>query len=185
MGELGSVSRHSGNTRTTEVQGEPMMNETRLMIRPSPSAQLHRRRRVGRRDRRPARRRPRLRRRQGPLGVAARHRSRCSTTIPTGSARSSAISATSRRRWSRARRTPPRASSSSTRTRPTWAIPRPASSRSASRRASRSSRSSRWAAPTCSTSPSARARRRRTSRASKARPSCSAAPAGSRSPTRC
>ena len=112
--------------------------------------------------------------------------SRCSTTIPTGSARSSAISATSRRRSSPDRRTHGRASSSSTRTRPTVGYPvagrvlaRPDAGHSDS------SRCSRWAAPTCSTSPSARARRRPTSRASKARPSCSAAPAGRRSPIRC
>ena len=112
-------------------------------------------------------------------------RSRCSTTIPTGSPRSSAISATSRRPWSPGRRTRPRRSSWSTRNRRTWAIPRPACSRWRSSRASRSSRCSKWAAATCSTSPSARARSRRASRISRARRSCSAAPAGSRSAIRC
>ena len=70
-----------------------------------------------------------------------------------------AISATSRRRSSPVRRTRPRPSSSSTRSRRTWAIPRPACSRSGSNRAYRSSPSSTWAAATCSTSPSGRARR--------------------------
>ena len=65
-----------------------------------------------------------------------------------------------RRRLSPGLRMRPQRSSSSTRTRPTWAIPRPAFSRSRLSRASRSCRYSRWAAATCSTSHSARARSR-------------------------
>ena len=48
---------------------------------------FHRSRRIGRRDRGPARRRPRLRRRARSAGCRRAAPSRCSTTIPTGSAK--------------------------------------------------------------------------------------------------
>ena len=97
-------------------------------------------------------------------GSARAARSRCSTTIPTGSAKKFGYFGDIETTLEPGPMDATATSSSSTRTRPTWAIPRPACSRSASSRASRSSRSGTWARSTSSTSPSARARSRRTSR---------------------
>ena len=59
------------------------------------------------------------------LGIAARHARGARRLSLLGRQESTAISATSRRRWSQAHRTQQPQSSSSTRTRPTWASRRP------------------------------------------------------------
>ena len=71
------------------------------------------------------RRRPRRGRRHGPLGLAARHARSARRLSLLGGQEVRLFRRRRDRRWSRARRTAPRASSSSIRTRPTWAIPSP------------------------------------------------------------
>ena len=108
-------------------------------------------------------------------GSARAAPSRCSTTIPIGSPRSSATSAILKRHWNPDLRMRRRRSSSSTRTRPMSAILRRACSRSGWRRACRSSPVFHMGGGgRVLALPSARARSLRASRSSKARRWCSA-----------
>ena len=98
--------------------------------------------------------------RAGALGQPARHDRGAGRLSLLGGAEVRLFRRPRRPRSSPGRWRRPRRSSSSTRTRPTWAIPRPACSRSGSSRASRWSRSGTWVPTTCSASPSRRARSR-------------------------